>query len=740
MPKHPQRPPPGGDEGGAALTAPDRLAALRRTGLLDSAPEPAFDRLTRLACRLLKVRTALVSLVDADRQFFKSQQGLPEPWASSRETPLSHSFCRHVVEDGAPLAVADALAHPRARGNAAVAEMDVAAYLGAPLRAPDGRVLGAFCVTDGAPRAWSEDDISLVQDLAEMAAAAVAARHEVAERRRAEAALRESEERLRLAVEGAGMATWDVALATGKATWTANHFAMLGYRRRPDGCATYGMWMDRLHADDRARVSEAADRCARDGEPYGIEYRVVRADNGEERWLSAFGRRVEQADGPHFIGVLFDVTERRAAEAALARHRAELERLVEERTAALLRSMEERRRAEESARQAERLAALGQLTGGVAHDFNNILQVVASGAALLKRPAVPEDRRAAILEGMIQAGQNARELTGRLLAFARRQPLKPETFDVAERLAGMSALLRQTLGPSVAVTTDITPGLWPVHADPSQLEVAVLNLAVNARDAMPGGGTLTVQARNVALSASAERAAGEYVCIAAKDTGEGVPPHLLARIFEPFFTTKGAGKGTGLGLSQVHGFVTQSGGDIHVESEPGRGTAVFFHLPRAGTADAAGPPAARPVEAGGAPEAEGLSVLQGVGRTVLVVEDNPDVAAFACSLLEDLGYATERAGSAAEALAVLAGGARVDAVFSDVLMPGGISGVELAAALRLSHPRVAVVLATGYSEPLAQGSAPAGVQTLRKPYRLDELAVALGRAIARSAAPLEAAG
>ncbi|MBD0274803.1 MAG: response regulator, partial [Acetobacteraceae bacterium] len=448
---------------------------------------------------------------------------------------------------------------------------------------------------------------------------------------------------------------------------------------------------------------------------------------------------VRDAAGRIVAGVVaeMDVTDLKRAEEALGRHRDELERLVEERTAALMRSVEEHRRAAEAARQAEKLAALGQLTGGVAHDINNILQVVSSGAQLLKRPAMPDARRTAILEGMIKAGQNARELTGRLLAVARKQPLKPEAFDVAARLEGMSELLRRTLGPRIEVAADLTPGLWRAHADPSQLEVAILNLAVNARDAMPEGGALTIQARNVALSASAEREAGEYVCIAVKDTGQGIPPHLLARVFEPFFTTKKAGKGTGLGLSQVHGFVTQSGGDIHVESETGRGTAVFFHLPRsAAGATAAAGPAVPPVEAGDAPRAGVASALQGVGKAVLVVEDNPDVAALACSLLEELGYATACAEDAAEALAMLADGARVDAVFSDVVLPGGINGVELAAALRSSHPRLAVVLATGYSESLAGDGAPEGVETLRKPYRQEELAAALGRAVARCAEPL----
>jgi PAS domain S-box-containing protein len=426
-----------------------------------------------------------------------------------------------------------------------------------------------------------------------------------------------------------------------------------------------------------------------------------------------------------------DISVERAAQAELRRNQAELERLVEERTAELVRASDERRLAEEAARQAEKLAALGQLTGGVAHDFNNILQVVTSGAALLKRASMPEAKRAEILDSMIEAGKNARELTGRLLAFARQQALRPELIDVGARLVGMSELLRQTLGARIDVETDIEDSLWRVSADVSQLEIAILNLAVNARDAMPEGGKLTIQARNVALDAKDERKAGDYVCIAIKDTGVGIPPHIRTRVLEPFFTTKEAGRGTGLGLPQVHGFAKQSGGDLSIESEMGQGTAVFFHLPRASAASEA--------ESGGVCLSRSQrDVLQGVGKTVLVVEDNPGVAVFASDLLKDLGYRTVHAADAAEALAVLTVEEQVNVVFSDVMMPGEITGIGLAAALRNSHPHVAIVLATGYSEELVNGRVPEGIEILSKPYHPDELAAALGRALARVANAQEA--
>jgi PAS domain S-box-containing protein len=552
---------------------------------------------------------------------------------------------------------------------------------------------------------------------------------DITERKRAEAALRESERRYRELVEALDVAVYTTD-AEGRLTAYNEAAAVLWGWHPPLGDTRWcGSW--RLFWPDGRPMRH--DECPmavalRENRPIrGAEAVAERPDGGRVPFIP-YPRPLRDANGALVgaVNVLVDITERKAAEAALARHRDELERLVEERTAALLRAAEERRRAEETARQSEKLAALGQLTGGVAHDFNNLLQVVTSGAALLQRPSLPEAKRAKILEGMIQAGRSARDLTGRLLAFARRQTLHPEVIDIGACLAGMSELLRQTLGSRIRVETEIAPGLWSVCADPSQLEVAILNLALNARDAMPKDGTLTLRARNAALEASAERAAGEYVCIAVEDTGEGMPPHVLAHVLEPFFTTKGPGQGTGLGLSQAHGFAKQSGGDLQIESELGRGTVVSFHLPRAmasASAEDEGP---------GAVDDRRVHVLQGIGTTVLVVEDNPDVAAFACSLLEELGYATRRAGSAAVALAMLADGEAVDAVFSDVVMPGGISGVELAAALRSIHPRVAVVLATGYSEQLARGGAPEGVEVLAKPYHPEELTAALGRALARS--------
>ncbi len=539
----------------------------------------------------------------------------------------------------------------------------------------------------------------------------------------AEAALAEREARLRLATEGAGVGIWRVDLLTGTGSWSGEAMELFGIGR-----ATFSVadWLEAIHPADRAMVSEAWRRTVEEGASYEIEFRsAAPAPDGGERWLLSRGRVELDARTGRAVtgaGVLLDVTDRVRAEALLRLHREELERLVEARTAALQRETEERRRAEEAARQGEQLAALGRLTGGVAHDFNNLLQVVTSGAALLRRDP-PEARRNRVLDAMVEAGAKARDLTSRLLAFARRQPLRPEVLDLNARIGAMTELLRRTLGSRIRVETEFAEALPPVLADPGQLEIALINLATNARDAMPAGGRLVLRTRLATVPAVAERVAGDYVLLEVEDCGEGMSPAVQARIFEPFFTTKESGKGTGLGLAQVFGFARQSGGDVVVESEPGRGTRVAILL--------------RPAEAGaaGAPSPAGGAVIDAMrssaGQVVLVVEDNLEAGDFAAALLEELGYRTRRAGDVAGALSVLAEGGRIDAVFSDVVMPGGETGLDLALRLRAERPGVAVVLTSGYSARLAEGGGPEGVEVLAKPYRLDELAAALARALAR---------
>jgi PAS domain S-box-containing protein len=388
---------------------------------------------------------------------------------------------------------------------------------------------------------------------------------------------------------------------------------------------------------------------------------------------------------------------------------------VTERIAAQERLMQ----AEDALRQAQKMEAVGQLTGGVAHDFNNLLTIIKSSTDLLRRPHLAEDRRRRYMDAISETVDRASKLTGQLLAFARRQALKPEVFDASVRVESIADMLRTVVGSRVKIVTDVDRERCVVEADMSQFETALVNMVVNARDAMNGEGRLTI--RVTAGSAMPEirghtGSSGPCVAVSIADTGSGIPPESLAHIFEPFYTTKEVGRGTGLGLSQVYGFAKQSGGDVAVESEVGRGTTFTLYLPRIDeemTVDAS-------------PDAKGSpDIVDGRGRRVLVVEDNMEVGAFSTQLLQDLGYETIWATNAAEALGLLSGANGFDAVFSDVVMPG-MSGIELGQEIRRLHPGLPVILTSGYSHVLAEEGRH-GFELLHKPYAAEDLSRVLRR-------------
>ena len=378
---------------------------------------------------------------------------------------------------------------------------------------------------------------------------------------------------------------------------------------------------------------------------------------------------------------------------------------------------------EEALRKSQRLEAIGQLTGGIAHDFNNLLTIITGNHELLEMELEDSGQRDLLSRANNAALMGAR-LTNRLLTFARRRKLEPAELDLNEQVLAMAELLRRTLGESVVLGTLLAPGLWRVRADPGEIENAVLNLAINARDAMPAGGKLIIETSNVVLDATdvaAEvgLAAGEYVRLAVSDTGAGMSHEVLARAFEPFFTTKEPGKGTGLGLSVIYGFVRQSGGHVTASSALGKGTTVTLYLPRvdAGAVETIAP--ARP--ASSAPMAREI---------ILLVEDNAEVRAVTARRLRHLGYRVIEAESGARAIEILNAGRKIDLVFSDVVMPG-MSGFELAHWLASHQPSVPVLLASGFAEDVARAGEPpaSGLEILRKPYSGAELAQALRRAI-----------
>jgi signal transduction histidine kinase/CheY-like chemotaxis protein len=412
--------------------------------------------------------------------------------------------------------------------------------------------------------------------------------------------------------------------------------------------------------------------------------------------------------------------ERARAQDQLKALNAELEQRVAKEVA-------DRMNAEDALRQAQKMEAVGQLTGGVAHDFNNLLTIIVGGLDTIRR-AKPEDqariRRAADMAQ--QGAQRAVSLTSRLLAFSRRQPLAPKPLDLNGLVRDMTELLHRTLGEQVELESVLAPRLWTIEADANQLESAVLNLAVNARDAMPQGGKLTIETGNTFLDdryveTSAEVTPGQYVLIAVSDSGAGIPKDVLSRVFEPFYTTKEVGRGTGLGLSMVYGFVKQSGGHVTIYSETGEGTTVKMYFPRyhgSGVVE----DVFEPVAAGGS-----------AGEVVLVVEDNEDVRSYSVTILKEMGYQILEAGAVEGALSILQTDQRIDLLFTDVVLPGR-SGRVLADEARKMRPGLKVLFTTGYSRNaiVHHGRVDPGVQLLSKPFTYEQLAARVRDILDRS--------
>jgi signal transduction histidine kinase/ActR/RegA family two-component response regulator len=562
------------------------------------------------------------------------------------------------------------------------------------------------------------------------------------------AALRESEARLSLAQRIGGIGSFDRDLRTDKTVVSETFAALMGI---PGGAQVvqYSDTLALVHPDDRPAVRNAINAALRHGDGYQISYRLVRADDRRVRTITARAGITRDRTGEPYrvVGAVQDVTEWQETQAKLQTLNDALEVRVQERTAAL--EAEGARRAEMEARlrQAQKMEALGQLTGGIAHDFNNLLTVIIGNLDAMMPPVVAkEDRDARLrrhIEMALEGARRAAQLTHRLLAFGRRQPLAPRTVDVNRLVAGVSDILRRTLGATIAVEIVYEPALWPVFADANQLENALLNLTLNARDAMSSGGRLTIETANVSLDdpgapEQADMAAGEYVLLSVSDSGCGMPPEVLERAFEPFFTTKESGKGSGLGLSMVYGFVHQSGGHARIYSEPGEGTTIKLYLPRAADAAAGS-------SGGGAADGTGAGDIlprAHPGETVLLVEDNEAVRRYAAEALSGLGYTVLEAGTGSEALDVAkrTAGQRLDLLFTDVVLPGGTNGRMLAESIARLRPDIPVLFTTGYTPNaiVHQGRLDAGVLLLSKPYRLADLARRVREAIeGRSHNPAE---
>jgi PAS domain S-box-containing protein len=548
---------------------------------------------------------------------------------------------------------------------------------------------------------------------------------DISEAKRTEAALKESEAQFRAMADNISQFAW-MADASGWIYWyNRRWFDYTGTTL--DEMQGWG-WRKVHHPDHVERVVAHIKRCFATGEPWEDTF-PLRGKDGEYRWFLSRAQPIRDEAGrvARWFGTNTDITEQRATEAALR----ELNETLEQRIAA---AVAEREAAQRQLAHAQKMEAVGQLTGGIAHDFNNLLTALAGSLDLIDRVAGGGSERVRqLVAAALRATERGARLTASLLAFSRKQRLDIQTADVNALLREFAPLVHRAAGEAVKVEFVLDPALAACQLDVAQLEAAVLNLALNARDAMPKGGRLTIATRNASLglgdlAGNPEAAPGNFVVIAVQDTGHGMPPEMLGKVFEPFFTTKEVGKGTGLGLSQVYGFVRQLGGHVAIDSTPGRGTRVTMYLPAVAAVSPAAPATARLPEVSALPSA-----------TVLVVEDDEDVREVTCATLADAGCRVLSAGDSSEALAILVRREPIDLLFSDVVIPGGMNGIDLARAARCQRPDLKVLLTSGYAKAALERHAALGeFDILGKPYRQAELAARVRAVLRRDAAPMGA--
>jgi PAS domain S-box-containing protein len=507
---------------------------------------------------------------------------------------------------------------------------------------------------------------------------------EISERRRAE-------QSLAIALDAADMGSWDLDIAADDSVRSPRHDAIFGH---PEPLAHWGLEdaVEHFLPEDRKAFTDAMAQAAVTGR-LDVERRIRRANDGVVRWVQIRGRTFYRAGKPdRIVGIIIDNTERRLLDEAL--------------------------------RQGQKMEAIGQLTGGIAHDFNNLLMIIGGSLEALSRRVTLDERVQKLLDAARLGVTRGARLNEQLLAFARRQDMREQSVCITDLLPTFETLLDRAIGEAVKVEVRRSDGLWFCMTDPHQLETAILNLAINARDAMNDRGSLILSTRNASVAADQSEAhgaaAGDYVVVCVTDDGPGMTADVAARVFEPFFTTKPVGKGTGLGLSQVYGFARQSGGFIELDTRPGEGAAVSIYLPRTD------PPSIKALES----DVPGQEY--GADGTVLLVEDDSDVREATRSLLVELGYKVVEAASANEAIGIIADGVTVDLVFTDVIMSSGMTGIELARRLKASHTGLPILLASGYTaQRLVPDAGNDDLPLLRKPYTLAQLAEAVGQIMCR---------
>ena len=533
--------------------------------------------------------------------------------------------------------------------------------------------------------------------------------------------LHESQEKLATAMLAAKLGAWSIDLATE--TLVTSPLCRAIYGRSEADEFTYAQLLAAIHPGDLGAVQEAVRRSVDRGEDYNVEYRASWPD-GSAHWVQVNGRVIRDEDGVFrgLVGVAMDITGRKEAEADLRRSNNELERRVAERTAELQRThakvldeARQREEVEEQLRQAQKMEVIGQLTGGIAHDFNNLLMAVLSNIDLLRKHVGGDERSLRLIDGAQQGAKRGAALTQRLLAFARRQSLKVEPASIDTLVEGIHNLLERSVGADVQLNYTIGKGLPPALVDSNQVELALLNLVVNARDAMPDGGVVTIAADQVTCEETTDLSAGQFIRLSVIDSGVGMDEETLQRAIEPFFSTKEVGKGTGLGLSMIHGLAVQLNGVLRLSSKPGQGTRADLYLPVS----------TRPTEVSEPAMSSPTETPEPTSRArILLVDDDVLIAMSTAGMLEDLGHEVIEANSGASALEMLQANQGVDLMITDFAMPG-MNGAQLAIEARRLLPLLPILLATGYAE-MPKG-ANIELPRLGKPYSQNELAREISR-------------
>ncbi len=607
------------------------------------------------------------------------------------------------------------------------------------------RPFGILQIDSRTPRGFDVDTITFLRSYANLIAAAV-------DRLRVIDEVRSGQQRLRLALEASRMGSWELDLASGLATCTGRALEIFGYPEQsaaagPNRLATwsYDSFLGHVLPEDRASVIGVFSRARATGADWHLECRIHRQGDGALRTIEIQGSAAfvhAKAAPTHLLGIMADITARKTNEQALREaHEAlslsheqlshshdALEARVAERTHELVeanvrlqKAALEREQVEEALRQSNKMEAVGQLTGGLAHDFNNLLTAISGSLEMVGIRAAQGRTRelARYIDAALLSTNRAATLTHRLLAFSRRQTLDPKPTNVNQMVGGMIDLFRRTVGPSIEIQIKLPDDPWLPLCDPHQLESALLNLVINARDAMPDGGRLVIETANIVAPDRRARPRGpinlppgDYVALCVTDTGSGMTPEVLGRAFDPFFTTKPLGQGTGLGLSMIYGFIEQSGGHVHLRSQPGQGTTVTIHLPRyAGAVEIA-------AKDGVAADMPGV----GASAVVLVVEDEPHVRLIVVDVLRDHGYTVMEAADGHAGLRILESTSRIDLLVTDIGLPGGMNGRQLAEAAQQGHPSLKVLFITGYANGVAVNDLQdQSMQVVTKPFAMDQL-------------------